>query len=90
MSEIHQVVIIVNVLISALASSFVILFISKVGLREAFITTAPKLLSKMFDCDFCLSFWINVALCLFQFCITGDAYWLIIPIYATPITRLFI
>lgn len=90
MSEIHQVVIIANVLISALASSFVILFISKIGLREAFITTAPKPLSKMFDCDFCLSFWINVALCLFQFCTTGDAYWLIIPIYATPITRLFI
>lgn len=90
MPEIHQVVIIAKVLISALASSFAILLISKVGLREVLIATAPKLLSKMFDCDFCLSFWINMAQCLFLFCTTGDTYWLVIPVYATPITRLFI
>lgn len=90
MSEIHLVILVAKIIISALATSFNILLITKVNLREELIVKSPKLLSNMFSCDFCLSFWTNMAICLCMFCLTNDADWLVIPIFATPITRLLI
>lgn len=90
MSEIHQVALLAEIITSAMAASFTILLISKIGLREELIIESPRLMSKMFNCDFCLSFWTNLTIGLCLFCTMGNTDWLVTSIFATPITRLFI
>ena len=46
----------------ALFAAFGIMLISKLGLRDMIIADAPKLLSMLFECDFCLSWWTCLAL----------------------------
>ena len=79
-----------HVIISALISAFVILFITKVGLRDFVIERSPRLISKMFNCDFCLSFWTNVFMAIIVISYTGFLPLIIVPIFATPITRILI
>lgn len=79
-----------HVIIIALISAFVILFITKVGLRDFVIEQGPRLISKMFNCDFCLSFWTNVFMTIIVISYTGFLPFMVIPILATPITRILI
>lgn len=79
-----------DIIITALLSAFVILLITKIGLRDFVIEQGPKLISKMFNCDFCLSFWANVFIVLIITAITGCLSFIIIPIFAAPVTRVFI
>jgi hypothetical protein len=79
-----------HVIIIALISAFVILFITKVGLRDFVIEQGPKLISKMFNCDFCLSFWTNVFVAFFIAAFLGFLPLMVVPIFATPITRILI
>lgn len=79
-----------HVVIIALISAFVILFITKVGLRDSVIEHSPRLISKMFNCDFCLSFWTNVFMTIIVISYTGFLPFMAIPIFATPITRILI
>lgn len=79
-----------DIIITALLSAFVILLITKIGLRDFVIEQGPKLISKMFNCDFCLSFWTNVFIALIMAASTGCLSFIIIPIFAAPVTRVFI
>lgn len=80
--------VLISAIIIALVAAFIILFIDKIGLRNWLIEKSPKLLSKLFSCDFCLSFWVSVILTLIAvFVLGGDMIYLISPILATPITR---
>lgn len=73
-----------------LLSAFIILLIGKVGLRDYIIAHSSKLISKLFDCDFCLSWWTSVALTLVAYIFVGDTNLFIIPFIATPIIRVLI
>ena len=74
-------------IIIALFSCFVILFIDKIGYRELMQVRAPKLISELFSCDFCLSWWINLTITL-VFCVMEcEWYFICCAIAATPITR---
>ena len=45
----------------ALAAAFTILLIGKIGLRDFIIGHSRiKFISELFDCDFCLSFWLSL------------------------------
>lgn len=79
-----------HVIIIALISAFVILFITKVGLRDFVIERSPKLISEMFNCDFCLSFWTNVFMTIIVISYTGFLPFMAVPIVAAPITRILI
>lgn len=85
MSEICQIVGII-----ALTAAFFILLITKLGIRDEIVARAPKLISKLFACDFCLSFWMAEAFCTCLALLTGDYGWLIIPIFSAPLTRIII
>lgn len=79
------------IVIIALLSNFVVLFISKIGLRDKIIMKAKvKKISEMFDCDFCLSFWTNVVICLVCSIVMSDISIMLIPFIAAPITRFLI
>ena len=47
-----------SVILLALSATFILLLITKLGWREKGQIYGPKLISKMFNCDFCISFWI--------------------------------
>lgn len=74
----------------ALAAAFVILLIGKLGIRDSIILKAPKLISQLFDCDFCLSFWTSVILAVILAIFFNEISILFIPIISTPITRILI
>jgi len=74
----------------ALAAAFVILLIGKLGIRDNIIAKAPKLISQLFDCDFCLSFWTSLILAVILAIFFREMNILFIPIISTPITRILI
>ena len=78
----------------ALLAAFVILVLSKTGLRyelrDICDTKKFKYISKMLDCDFCFSFWLAVLIASICFAITLQHSWLIAPFLSTPITRLLV
>lgn len=85
MSEIYKIIMV------ALAAAFTILVLTKTGLRDktrdAFDIKRIVFMAKMIDCDFCLSFWLSLSICVSAAISTGDNTWLVIPIFSTPITR---
>lgn len=75
----------------ALFSAFIVHLLNKSGLRDKVIELSPlKLFSKLFDCDFCLSFWINVFVCIVLVIITANIALMVIPFLSTPITRILL
>ena len=74
----------------ALAAAFAILLSGKLGIRDNIIAKAPKLISQLFDCDFCLSFWASVILAIILAIFFREMNILFIPIISTPITRILI
>ncbi len=90
MSEIHLIKLLLIAIFIACAAAFGILFIGKVGIREAVITAAPKLISKLFECDFCLSFWTSLILAIILAISFSNMSILLTPIISTPITRVLI
>ncbi len=78
---------ITDIVMVALGAAFVVIFIDRIGWREEFIAKSPKLISEMFSCDFCLSWWICVLLVIGTALWRWDASILIVPFFSTPITR---
>ena len=78
------------IVIISLLSTFFLLLITKLGVREIMQQRGFKLLSVMANCDFCISFWTNVLICSLAMIIFQDISFLVYPIFATPITRFLI
>ena len=74
-------------LIIALFSAFAILLIEMVGYREKIQVKAPKLISELFSCDFCLSWWTCFTMALIISLLTCNLLITSTAIAATPITR---
>lgn len=79
-----------SLICTALASAFAILLIGKLGIRDEIIARAPKLISRLFECDFCLSFWTSLILAIILAVIFKEMSIIFIPILSTPITRILI
>ena len=77
------------ILISAV-SAFLILLMGKTGLRDIAIQRSPRLVSRLFECDFCLSFWTSVLVSLAVSIVTGDPAHMAAPVFTAPITRILI
>lgn len=71
-------------------ASFFVLFITKIGLRERIIATAPRLVSELFACDFCLSWWTGLFLSAVAAAVMSNWLVLAIAVIAAPITRRFV
>ena len=80
--------IIILTFIISLVSAWVVLFISKIGLRNKVIERSPiRLISELFECDFCLCWWTNVLLCIIASIYFHSLIVLLVAVIATPITR---
>lgn len=81
---------ILSVIYVALIAAFILILMKKWGLIEHVQVHGNEFFSKMFHCDFCLSFWVSVLLSFFMAAITGDAKLLFIPLLSTPVTRVLL
>ena len=77
----------IGIIIISLTAAFVILFITKIGIRNWLAERSPKLIYEMLNCDFCLSFWVGLAITLIVIAIGADWYYIFLPVLTTPITR---
>lgn len=84
--------IIVLAVILGLLSAFIVLFLSRfelvkgLSIRLWFIMNAPKVISELFSCDFCLSWWICFILGLVLSFFNGPEC-ILAAVLATPIAR---
>lgn len=90
MSTVYFITMLSALIYIALAAAFVILLIGKLGIRDNIIAKAPKLISQLFDCDFCLSFWTSLILAIILAIFFNETSIILIPIISTPITRILI
>lgn len=74
-------------IIIALLASWIILFIGKTGTREYIQVHSPKLISQMFSCDFCLSWWLCLIWAVLFSLEAGNPVLLLTSFCATPIAR---
>mgnify|MGYP006923363772 CR=1 FL=1 len=67
--------------------AFLLLLAHKVGIVEYMQVHGDKIISKMAQCDFCLSFWLSVFLMVAIVWVTGDCELILLPVVSTPIAR---
>lgn len=70
--------------------AFVIILAGKIGLRDRVITTAPKLISELVGCDFCLSFWLSLLIAVILAIFVPDKTILLVPPVSAVIARLLV
>ncbi len=90
MSAVYFITMLSALIYTALTAAFVILLIGKLGIRDDIIARAPKLISQLFDCDFCLSFWTSLILAVILAIFLENTSIIFISVISTPITRILI
>lgn len=74
----------------ALLAAFGLTLLKKWGVVEWVQVHGNDFFVKMFNCDFCLSFWAGVALSLIFAVVTGNPTLLLVPFCSTMITRILL
>lgn len=73
--------------IAATLSAYLLILAAKWKVVEWMQVKGWKWLSDLANCDFCLSWWVNVIVCLVAAVVTGDTMWIAVPFFATMLTR---
>lgn len=79
-----------NIIVVALIAAFVLTLLRKWGVIEWVQIHGNNFFSKMFNCDFCLSWWMCVLICFFALIFTGNPAFLGVPFCSTMITRILL
>ena len=79
-----------NIIVVALIAAFVLTLLRKWGVIEWVQIHGNDFFSKMFNCDFCLSWWAGVILSVLMLIMTGDPVLLGVPFCSTMITRVLL
>lgn len=77
----------ISIILIALASAFVLTLAYKWGVIEWMQVHGDKIISQMANCDFCLSFWSNVIVCMVVILVVDDVTIGLAPLFSTMITR---
>lgn len=75
------------IILIALISAFAIQLMKKTGIVEWMQVHGNKIVAELFSCDFCMSWWANVIICLIVWMITDAYLVMLVPFFATMITR---
>lgn len=78
------------IVLVALMAAFIILLIDKIGVLKWIQINGNEFFNNLARCQFCVSFWMNTIISIVAFAITMDYVFLFIPIFSTPITRVFL
>jgi hypothetical protein len=79
-----------NVVVIALLATFAILVMEKTGARQYLTERSPRLISEMFQCSFCLSFWTAVIISVMLGLLFRDVRFFAAPFLSAPITRMLL
>ena len=74
----------------ALVAAFGLTLLKKWGVVEWVQVHGNDFFTKMFNCDFCLSFWAGVALAILLAFVTRNPALLLVPFCSTMITRILL
>lgn len=77
----------ISIILIALASAFVLTLAYKWGVIEWMQVHGDKIISQMANCDFCLSFWSNIIVCMVVMLVVDDVTVGLAPLFSTMITR---
>ena len=77
-------------LFMSLLAAFIILTLTVTGARTWVQIHGPKLIVKLFSCDFCISFWTCFLLSVILILITGRIELILLGPICTPLTRFLI
>lgn len=77
----------ISIILIALASAFVLTLAYKWGVIEWMQVHGDKIISQMANCDFCLSFWSNIIVCMVVMLVVDDVTIGLAPLFSTMITR---
>lgn len=78
------------VVLVALAASFMVLLVKKWGIAEWMQIHGGEVMSRLFSCDFCMSFWSSLVVCVLISCWHEDPVLLAVPLFSTPIARMMV
>lgn len=90
MSTVYFITMLSALIYISSSAAFAILFAERLGIRDKIVAEAPKLISQLFECDFCLSFWTSLILAIILAIIFNEISIIFIPIVSTPITRILL
>lgn len=90
MSTVYFITMLSALIYISSSAAFAILFAERLGIRDKIVAEAPKLISQLFECDFCLSFWTSLILAIILAIIFDEMSIIFIPIVSTPITRILL
>ena len=87
-----------QIILISLLTAFLILYSNKTGIRYKirdyldlhYNNKFTNLVSRMLDCDFCLSFWLNLIIAIVAAIMLQNPKLFFVPIFSTPITRILI
>lgn len=71
----------------ALAAAFALLLLKKWGIIEWLQVHGNDFLSKMANCDFCLSWWTCLVVATVSAIMAQDPLYILTTVMATPLTR---
>lgn len=74
-------------IVVALLAAFLLTLLRKCGVIEWVQVHGNEFFAKMFNCDFCLSWWTCVLISLIALALTGNTVFLGVPFCSTMITR---
>lgn len=74
----------------ALGAAFIVLLVKKWGFAEWVQVHGNGFFSKLFSCDLCMSFWACLLFAILTAVFSHDLMPLVMPIFATPLTRMLV
>lgn len=90
MSTVYFITMLSALIYISSSAAFAILLAERLSIRDKIVAEAPKLISQLFECDFCLSFWTSLILAIILAIIFNEMSIIFIPIVSTPITRILL
>ena len=82
-----MIVVLIYSVVVAMIAAFLLLLAHKWGIVEYLQVHGNDFISKMAQCDFCMSWWLCVFLTVLVIRYTCDYHILLIPFIATPLAR---
>jgi len=76
-----------TIVLVALLAAFAISVLYKIGVIEFMQINGNEFFSKLFNCQFCLCFWVNMILSIVYAIGLKEYTFLFIPVFSTVITR---
>lgn len=71
----------------AMFVTFTLLFLRKIGFVERMQVHGNWFISQLFQCAFCLSFWLSLIISIVLVSVTNELTYIFIPFFSTPLSR---